>query len=213
VKIKGSNLAVNRLLKLFVKNCLMRVTIYNYFCRINSVIKFSKNTDDLSSQTSGRTIKLTSTFGSSQVIIPKVPAFVQLESTADFGENYFVSSYAKLKSLTSNLRNAILGVSYGFFIKFSFKGVGFKLHVVDRSRLALDLGCSHFFIFRLPSSVFVKKIRKYEFVAFSNDKALLGFISNQIQMLRYPDVYKGKGIHFVGEQLFMKSRNKDAKRR
>lgn len=104
------------------------------------------------------------------------------------------------------LANLIQGVSQGFEKKLEIKGVGYRASL-EGEDLVLKVGFSH-----------LVKIGKIEGISFSVDKniitvsgidkQLVGEVAAKIRRVRPPDVYKGKGIRYLGEVV----RKKEGKR-
>lgn len=120
-------------------------------------------------------------------------------------ELYFLTFSKKFVSLfLSNISNFIEGVTSGYFRYLELKGVGFKvLYSPTHHSLFFFLGYNHITCYKLPFSVQVK-IKKQFILLFSYNKIFLSYISYQIKSLRFPDVYRGKGILFKEEILKFK---------
>jgi ribosomal protein L6P/L9E len=145
---------------------------------------------------------------------PRSPHFHPLrDEPAPYPLEFFAPRRSQVPTFLAGVRSRFLGLAYGFFVRLSFRGVGFKVQPLGPAHLALDLGCSHHFLVHLPPGVTFRKVRKYDFLLHGPDRQRLLDCANRLQALRYPDVYKAKGIHHSAEALFTKQRNKDAKRR
>ncbi|MGP8216359.1 MAG: 50S ribosomal protein L6 [Bacteroidia bacterium] len=107
----------------------------------------------------------------------------------------------------SLINNMVTGVSKGFKTEQEVVGVGFKV-AVQGQMLDMTLGYSHTIIFELPKEIkataTTEKGKAPSLVLESYDKELLGMVSSKIRSLRKPDVYKGKGVRYAGEQLRIK---------
>jgi large subunit ribosomal protein L6 len=106
------------------------------------------------------------------------------------------------------INNMVIGVSQGFKTHQEIVGVGFKVSTQGQM-LDLTLGFSHTIIFELPKDIkatsTTEKGKAPSLVLESHDKELLGMVSSKIRSLRKPDVYKGKGVRYAGEQLRIKA--------
>ncbi|HXP51506.1 MAG TPA: 50S ribosomal protein L6 [Bacteroidia bacterium] len=106
------------------------------------------------------------------------------------------------------INNMVTGVSQGFKTEQEVVGVGFKVSAQGQM-LDLTLGFSHTIIFELPKDIkataTTEKGKAPSLVLESHDKELLGMVSSKIRSLRVPDVYKGKGVRYKGEQLRIKA--------
>lgn len=124
--------------------------------------------------------------------------FFSLSTSGDkFFPNYngkFFSSPDKLGSVMATYKR--IGINFGFYAVLHVKGIGFKVfYFSKRHSLYFILGYNHIVKFRLPPSIFAR-VRKQYLLFFSFDKELLGKTIYQVQHLRYPDPYRGKGIRF-----------------
>jgi ribosomal protein L6P/L9E len=108
------------------------------------------------------------------------------------------------KSFLVNFKNSLYGVSYGFFTLLKLKGVGFRSWVDSfRNDLVLVIGYSHYVFYKIPRDVIIKS-KKGRILIFGIDKQIVYNVASEIQSLRYPDIYKGKGIQFFGKNLTLK---------
>jgi large subunit ribosomal protein L6 len=105
------------------------------------------------------------------------------------------------------INNMIQGVSVGFKTHQEVVGVGFRVSVQGQV-VDMTLGFSHTIIFELPKEIkataTAEKGKAPALMLESADKELLGLVAAKIRSLRKPDVYKGKGVRFAGEQLRIK---------
>jgi large subunit ribosomal protein L6 len=105
------------------------------------------------------------------------------------------------------INNMIVGVNTGFKTEQEVVGVGFRV-AVQGQVVDMTLGFSHTIIFELPKEIKAtavsEKGKAPSLTLESADKELLGLVSSKIRSLRKPDVYKGKGVRFKGEQLRIK---------
>ncbi len=105
------------------------------------------------------------------------------------------------------IQNMVTGTTTGFKTTQEVVGVGFRASVQGQV-VELTLGYSHTVIFELPKEIKAtatsEKGKAPTLVLESADKELLGMVAAKIRSLRRPDVYKGKGVRFAGEQLRIK---------
>jgi len=105
------------------------------------------------------------------------------------------------------IANMITGVNTGYKTEQEVVGVGFRV-AVQGQVVDMTLGYSHTIIFELPkeikASATAEKGKAPALIMESADKELLGLVSAKIRSLRKPDVYKGKGVRYKGEQLRIK---------
>ncbi len=104
----------------------------------------------------------------------------------------------------SLLANMVLGVAQGFERDLEIMGVGYRAQKAVE-KLSLQLGYSHpVEIAPLPGTALSLESPTRIKVS-GTDKETVGQMAALIRGLRRPDVYKGKGIKYVGEQLRKKS--------
>lgn len=107
--------------------------------------------------------------------------------------------------------NAVKGVSQGFAQEMDVVGVGYKAELKGRS-INFALGYSHGIEFVLPDGITAKveklprTITQYQTtVTISGiDRELLGQVAANMNRLRKPDAYKGKGVRYADRQLKLK---------
>ncbi len=107
--------------------------------------------------------------------------------------------------------NAVAGVSKGFTQEMDVVGVGYKAELKGRAIL-FALGYSHPIEFVLPEGVTAKieklqrAINQYQttIILSSIDKHLLGQTAANMNKLRKPDAYKGKGVRYADRPMKLK---------
>jgi len=107
-------------------------------------------------------------------------------------------SQRSLHGLTRTLvANMVEGVTQGFKRELEIVGVGYKAEKAGKV-LKLSVGLSHIINFDEPEGIRInveKQIIRVEGI----DKCLVGQTASKIRMFKKPDVYKGKGVRYVGE--------------
>jgi len=105
----------------------------------------------------------------------------------------------------SNIANMVKGVNEGYQKVLEITGVGYKAQV-QGSKLMLTLGYSHPIEFMLPTGITAGVDAKQTQITLKGiDKHLIGQVAANIRSLRPPDIYKGKGIRYVGEVIKLKA--------
>ncbi|HMV46192.1 MAG TPA: 50S ribosomal protein L6 [Blastocatellia bacterium] len=107
--------------------------------------------------------------------------------------------------------NAIKGVSQGFTQEMDVVGVGYKAELKGRS-INLALGYSHPIEFVLPEGITAKieklprTITQYQTtITLSGiDRETIGQVAANMNRLRKPDAYKGKGIRYANRPMKLK---------
>lgn len=98
--------------------------------------------------------------------------------------------------------NAIEGTTKGFSKTLEVVGTGYRA-VVEGGNLILNLGFSHPINFPIPEGTKIET-QENKIKVFGINKELVGIVSDKIKRFKKPDVYKGKGIRYLGEKLKLK---------
>jgi ribosomal protein L6P/L9E len=110
-------------------------------------------------------------------------------------DNTFFFNRKSIGSTISSYCSALKSHS-GYYSVLHVNGIGFKIFYFGRQHsLYFSLGYNHIVKFKLPKELTVK-VRKQYLLLFSYNKSSLGTSVYQIQHLRFPDPYRGKGIRF-----------------
>ena len=97
------------------------------------------------------------------------------------------------------LANMVEGVTKGFKKELEVVGVGYRAEKNGKT-LKLTVGLSHTIEYDEPEGIKINVDNQIVSVE-GIDKCLVGQIAAKIRSFRKPDVYKGKGIKYVGEVL------------
>ncbi|UCE63296.1 MAG: 50S ribosomal protein L6 [Nitrospirota bacterium] len=121
------------------------------------------------------------------------------------GRNGDTSNLRALHGLTrAELSNQIEGVLNGYQRTLELTGVGYRAQVQGQT-LTFSVGFSHPVSLDLPAGV-QATVDKQTVVSLSGiDKRLVTQVAAKIRKVRSPDVYKQKGIRYVGEVLRKKA--------
>jgi large subunit ribosomal protein L6 len=98
------------------------------------------------------------------------------------------------------INNMVEGVTKGYEKKLHIEGVGFKAEVAGAT-LSLNVGFTHTIKFPIPAGVKITVDKNVDLSVSGIDKELIGQTAATIRSFRPPDVYKGKGIMYLGEKL------------
>ena len=98
----------------------------------------------------------------------------------------------------SLVANAVEGVTNGFTKELEIQGIGYKAQVEGKD-VVLALGYSHPVRFPIPEGISVTVEKQVRMSIKGADKQSVGQVAADLRSLRAPDVYKGKGIRYVGE--------------
>ena len=109
--------------------------------------------------------------------------------------------------------NAVVGVTEGFSKDLDIVGVGYKAEVQGQ-KILFALGYSHPIEYVLPQGISAKaervntktSINQYQTtITLSGiDKQLLGQVAAELNGLRKPDAYKGKGVRYADKYYRLK---------
>jgi large subunit ribosomal protein L6 len=103
------------------------------------------------------------------------------------------------------LANMIHGVSQGFQVVLEVEGVGYRAEMEGKN-LALYVGFSHPVKIEPPAGISFEadaKARQLKVLGF--DKEQVGQVAANIRMVRPPEPYHGKGVHYLGEHIRRKA--------
>lgn len=106
--------------------------------------------------------------------------------------------------------NMVEGVSRGFKRELEVVGVGYRAEK-SGTTLNLNVGLSHQVNFAEPAGITIsvdKQLIRVEGI----DKHLVGQTAANIRKVKKPDVYKGKGIRYLGESVRRKAGKAGAKK-
>ncbi len=110
-----------------------------------------------------------------------------------------------LHGLTRSLiANMIKGVTEEFSKTLEIEGVGFKAALQGKN-LQLMLGFSHPIDFTIPEGIKIEVPKPTIVIVKGVDKVLVGQAAANIRGFFEPEPYKGKGIHYLGEQIRRKA--------
>ena len=107
----------------------------------------------------------------------------------------------------ANVANMCQGVAEGFSKEMELVGVGYRA-AVQGQNLNLQLAYSHDINYAIPAGIEIKCDKPTSIVVKGADKQVVGQVCAEIRAYRPPEPYKGKGIKFVGEQIFRKEGKK-----
>ena len=138
--------------------------------------------------------------------------FFAIETNAPTGQLLNISTTQPkgkilLNSLTSLISQYFTGLSQGFLVTLECIGIGYKVQLV-KNILQLKVGFSHGVDFIVPTDVQVFLPKANTICLFGIDKKRLYQIAAQLQSLKVPDSYKGKGLKLAHTKLSLKEGKK-----
>jgi large subunit ribosomal protein L6 len=110
------------------------------------------------------------------------------------------------------LHHLIVGVTKGYRQKLRLVGVGYRASIVDKD-LILKLGYSHEVRYPIPEDVSVTPAKGKGTLLLIKGIELqrVQQVAVEIRAFRFPDAYKGKGIHYYREVLRLKKGKREGK--
>ena len=150
--------------------------------------------------------------GTLKTPIPGGVTFKQEDGTlvAERGGDKFAALHGLARALANN---AVVGVTEGFKKDLDVVGVGYKVDVQDK-KIVFALGYSHPIEYPLPEGIEAKAerintkttINQYQTTLTLSgiDKQKIGQVAAELNRLRKPDAYKGKGIRYADKVYKLK---------
>ena len=102
------------------------------------------------------------------------------------------------------IQNMVIGVSEGYEKKLEIHGVGY-LAAIQGNVLQLRVGFANEIHKTIPAGVDVTCPDQTHVVIKGIDKQKVGQFAAEVRAERKPEPYKGKGIHYEGEQIRRKA--------
>lgn len=100
----------------------------------------------------------------------------------------------------AELSNMILGVSKGYERSLEITGVGYKVALQGKT-MSFNVGYINPVLFQIPAGIEVKVDKQTLINVKGFDKRLVGQVAADLRAIKPPDVYKQKGVRFMGEVL------------
>ncbi|MCG8448825.1 MAG: 50S ribosomal protein L6 [Pirellulales bacterium] len=102
------------------------------------------------------------------------------------------------------IQNMVIGVSQGYEKRLEIHGVGY-LAAIQGNVLQLRVGFANEIHKTIPAGVEVTCPDQTHVVIKGVDKQKVGQFAAEVRAVRKPEPYKGKGIHYEGEQIRRKA--------
>jgi len=103
----------------------------------------------------------------------------------------------------SLINNMVVGTSVGYTKELEIRGTGYRGQVQGKV-LNLNLGYSHPINYEIPAGLTITMANNTSITVTGADKQQVGQAAADIRFYRKPEVYKGKGIRYVGEHVALK---------
>ncbi len=142
--------------------------------------------------------------GEMSFIVPKELTLIREENNLIFKRK---NNEKKIRSIHGLYRqlisNAVSGVEKVWEKKLEVVGTGFTVKLQGED-LVFKVGYSHQVVFKKQPGIKYQVEGNNKVTVAGHDKQLVGQVAYQMKMIRRPDVYKGKGIRYLGEKLRIK---------
>ena len=126
---------------------------------------------------------------------------VVLKSQNETGE-----TMALWGTYASEIKSMLKGTVTPFMKKLIVEGIGFKSEVKG-NELIFSIGFTHPVKIPIPKGIAATAVKNLITIS-GVDKELVGRFAAEIRMLKKPEPYKGKGIHYEGEVIRRKEGKK-----
>ena len=103
----------------------------------------------------------------------------------------------------SLINNMIIGCKEGYEKKLELQGVGYVCQIAG-NKLKLRVGLANELVKEIPTGLEVTCPDQTHIDVKGCDKQKVGQFAAEVRLLRKPEVYKGKGIRYVGEHVKLK---------
>lgn len=113
-------------------------------------------------------------------------------------------------TIRARIANMMEGVTKGHKKELEIQGIGFRANLQGK-KIMFNLGFSHPVEFEIPEFVKATVPTQTSITIEGPDKVLVGQIAAKIRDLKKVEVYKGKGIRYVGEVVRRKQGKSAAK--
>ena len=97
----------------------------------------------------------------------------------------------------------VIGTSVGYTKELEIRGTGYRGQIQGKV-LNLNLGYSHPINYDIPEGLTISMANNTSITITGADKQQVGQAAADIRFYRKPEVYKGKGIRYVGEHVSLK---------
>jgi large subunit ribosomal protein L6 len=119
-------------------------------------------------------------------------------------ENKYFVKKRSLKKILVIIKKVSYAIFNGYFVDLLLVGLGYKAQrLKNKHFIFFELHYSHKLIYKIPKNTSIRCIKK-KLVLFGLHKTDVINISEEIKSLRYPNIYKGKGIKYLNEVVTLK---------
>lgn len=128
-----------------------------------------------------------------QVSVEKVEDKLMVKRKKE--DKFSRSAHGLVRSLINNM---VIGVTQGWTKNLEMVGVGYRA-AGGGNALTLSVGFSHPVEIKAPEGISFDILENTKITVSGIDKNLVGQVAANIRAVKPPEVYKGKGIRYLGE--------------
>ena len=100
----------------------------------------------------------------------------------------------------AEISNMVHGVTKGYERSLEITGVGYKTQLQGRT-MSFNVGYINPVVYQVPTGIDVKVDKQTVINIKGVDKRLVGQVAANLRAIKPPDVYKQKGVRYMGEVL------------
>ena len=119
-----------------------------------------------------------------------------------FNLNFFFYFKASFRTFYSTIESLFAGVKHGYFFELIFVGLGYRFIFLNNI-IILKLGYGHYIKVKVPKDIYIFGYKK-RLIFYGIDLVSVLQFLNKVQAFSRKDIYKGKGINFLGKKLKLK---------
>lgn len=156
----------------------------------------------------GQTVKAKGPKGELQVVVHDDVSVALVDGKVKLEQRVNSLRAKKLwPTMRTLVRNIVVGVKDGYSENLEIQGVGYRC-AMQGSTLVLQLGFSHEVRYDVPQGIKITVTDQTKIQIEGIDKQAVGQAAAKIRSFKKPEPYKGKGIRYAGEYVFMKEGKK-----
>lgn len=167
-----------------------------------NLISFKKNNITLSLNKNSFNFKI-----NNNALVTKTGVWLPFFSVSKLVDKNVYYSYnsSLASSIYTTLRQNYFAQSNGYFLELLAVGVGFRFERLNDQNniLVINVGYSHYIYYLVAPDVAFRCTKGYLFL-FSTNLSNLKRTALEIKKYRVPNVYSGKGIKYLKEQITLK---------
>lgn len=164
--------------------------------------------DGVTVNVEGQTVKAKGPKGELQVIVHDDVSVALVDGQVKLEQRVNSLRAKKLwPTMRTLVRNIVVGVKDGYTENLEIQGVGYRC-AMQGNTLVLQLGFSHEVRYDVPQGLKITVADQTKIQIEGIDKQAVGQAAAKIRSFKKPEPYKGKGIRYAGEYVFMKEGKK-----